>query len=267
MQRINHLWKSGAGGKLIIIAGSLFTFCLLCVCVAIILPPSPTPAVPTAAANAVETYIAGTANALAYLNTPTVAPTSTNMPTLTPVPSATELAAVPQETVPCVYCNLECPRNQGDNYFCIAESQLISDQTLFAKTLRTFCDFKAAYDYCQVLVWTDVNYLPHALPMSEESLYYEVADYSRNSYTGYDCFIIFSQGNEIYRSGVCEAIPTNTAVLIPPTSASTGFDHNRDGKVTCADFSFQSEAQEAYRAGHTQLDGNDNDGRACESLP
>ena len=53
----------------------------------------------------------------------------------------------------------------------------------------------------------------------------------------------------------------------PPTTAPINYDHNGDGKVTCADFSTQSEAQSAYNAGYTRLDGNDNDGRACESLP
>jgi hypothetical protein len=46
-----------------------------------------------------------------------------------------------------------------------------------------------------------------------------------------------------------------------------GFDNNGDGKVTCADFQTQAAAQRAYNAGYTNLDGNDNDGRACESLP
>lgn len=59
-------------------------------------------------------------------------------------------------------------------------------------------------------------------------------------------------------------LPTDTPVV---ASGSSGYDHNGDGKVTCADFSTQAEAQEAYNAGYTRLDGNDNDGRACESLP
>jgi len=56
--------------------------------------------------------------------------------------------------------------------------------------------------------------------------------------------------------------PTDT-----PVPAPTNYDRNGDGKVTCADFSTQAEAQAAYNAGYTNLDGNDNDGLACESLP
>ena len=67
-------------------------------------------------------------------------------------------------------------------------------------------------------------------------------------------------------------IPSPIFPLIPSSGGggsnrSSGYDNNGDGKVTCKDFSTQADAQAAYRAGHEQLDGNDNDGLACESLP
>lgn len=67
--------------------------------------------------------------------------------------------------------------------------------------------------------------------------------------------------------------PTPPATLAPlPTRGPApqqpaSFDSNGDGKVTCADFSTQAAAQRALEAGHKNLDGNDKDGRACESLP
>lgn len=68
--------------------------------------------------------------------------------------------------------------------------------------------------------------------------------------------------------------PAPTATKAPtrkpaPTSApaATNYDTNNDGKVTCADFQTQAQAQAAYNAGYTSLDGSDNDGQACESLP
>jgi len=66
--------------------------------------------------------------------------------------------------------------------------------------------------------------------------------------------------------------PTATIVFIlptqPPSSGGSGnYDNNGDGKVTCADFQTQAAAQQAYNAGYTELDGNDKDGKACESLP
>lgn len=78
------------------------------------------------------------------------------------------------------------------------------------------------------------------------------------------------------------AIPTQTSiptvvipspvVIIPtqqpPSSGGSGsYDNNGDGKVTCKDFQTQAAAQQAYNAGYTNLDGNDNDGKACETLP
>ncbi len=76
-------------------------------------------------------------------------------------------------------------------------------------------------------------------------------------------------------------LPTNTLAPLPtatifieifPTQpqssgGSGNFDSNSDGKITCSDFNYQHEAQQAYNAGYTNLDGNDNDGKACESLP
>jgi hypothetical protein len=63
-------------------------------------------------------------------------------------------------------------------------------------------------------------------------------------------------------------IPTNAPPIIaPPPSSTTGYDNNGDGKVTCADFQTQAAAQQAYNAGYTKLDGNDKDGKACETLP
>lgn len=63
--------------------------------------------------------------------------------------------------------------------------------------------------------------------------------------------------------------PTDAPLTAVPTPVPQrpNYDNNGDGKVTCADFSTQAQAQEAYYAGYTNLDGNDNDGRACESLP
>lgn len=66
--------------------------------------------------------------------------------------------------------------------------------------------------------------------------------------------------------------PTRTATRTPtqaPASGGgqTGFDNNGDGRVTCADFQTRAQAQRAYEAGYRNLDGSDNDGKACEGLP
>jgi len=51
-----------------------------------------------------------------------------------------------------------------------------------------------------------------------------------------------------------------------PAPAAQNFDHNGDGKVTCADFKTQAEAKAALAAGYTKLD-NDGDGTPFESFP
>lgn len=62
--------------------------------------------------------------------------------------------------------------------------------------------------------------------------------------------------------------PTATPPQQTPTRPVEDFDILKpDGQVTCEDFRTQPEAQKAYEAGYTDLDGNDRDGLACESLP
>src|SRR3569623_449722 len=49
-------------------------------------------------------------------------------------------------------------------------------------------------------------------------------------------------------------------------SGSNSSSSSNSSGLTCSQFTYQEDAQEAYRSGATQLDG-DNDGVACESLP
>jgi micrococcal nuclease len=104
------------------------------------------------------------------------------------------------------------------------------------------------------------------------------------------CTPVFKQAEQktsAAKAGMWGAPPTVVYVAPPPAatsqassssgasgaSSSSGasnnnsYDSNGDGKVTCADFQTHSAAQAAYNAGQSQLDGNDKDGKACESLP
>ena len=72
------------------------------------------------------------------------------------------------------------------------------------------------------------------------------------------------------RSSVTSPTGAPRAATVAANSAGSSgnhFDGNGDGRVTCADFRSHAAAQSAYSAGEIQLDGNDNDGKACESLP
>ena len=93
-------------------------------------------------------------------------------------------------------------------------------------------------------------------------------------------FILVVGGFIVGVSSCVRAITGNSNVQVPdrPRAVATSthravatqrpsYDRNGDGSVTCKDFSSQAQAQRAYNAGNFNLDGNDNDGRACESLP
>jgi hypothetical protein len=41
-------------------------------------------------------------------------------------------------------------------------------------------------DFCKLLIWNDVAYIPESLPMTDEQLAKQIADYSRNRNTGLD---------------------------------------------------------------------------------
>src|SRR6266540_3213771 len=83
------------------------------------------------------------------------------------------------ETVPELTTKLECPSSQGEVDFCIIEQRLVADPILLEKIVQAYCDNKGGA-FCKVLMWTDLNYLPSSLPMSDEAVNYEVADYNRN---------------------------------------------------------------------------------------
>jgi endonuclease YncB( thermonuclease family) len=70
-----------------------------------------------------------------------------------------------------------------------------------------------------------------------------------------------------YAMGVFDEADSTTQQAPLATQPPIQYDSNGDGKVTCADFSTHAEAQEAYSTGQTELDGNDGDGQACETLP
>jgi hypothetical protein len=135
-------------------------------------------------------------------------PTQTILPTNTPAITNTPeliLTETPQVSTPdgsCVFCNLDCPANLEGVDFCIVDPQLVADQPLLEATLKTYCDSRSA-DFCKVLVWTDGQYLPSALPMTDIQLNNQAADYSRDKVNGRECLILLSAGAVIYQSEGC----------------------------------------------------------------
>jgi hypothetical protein len=195
MNSIKSFWNSGLTGKIMIAGVGLLILC--CVCTVPILLFSPqtslfTP-IPTAPAFATQVEI----------------PTQIILPTNTPAPINTPeliLTETPQVSTPdsanCAFCNLQCPASQEGIDFCLVDPLLAADQALFEATLKTYCYSKGG-DFCKVLVWTDGQYLPSSLPMTDVQLNNEVADYSLNRATGKECFILLSAGGVIFQSEGC----------------------------------------------------------------
>lgn len=188
MNSIKNFWNSGIVGKVVIGGVGLLVICCVCsIPIAIMSPSTPTPATTEKVSNATQVEI------------PTEIIQSTNMPE----PIMTETLQQSTPAVACIFCNLECPASQGGSDFCLADPKLVADQTLFEETLKTYCDFKGG-DFCEVLVWIDMQYVPSSFPMTDEQLNNEVADYTRNKNTDYDCFILFSAGQVVYQSDGCQ---------------------------------------------------------------
>ena len=194
MNSIKNFWNSSLAGKLTIAGVGLLLLCCVCSIPIVILSPRTLFLAPieTAFPRATQVQI------------PTEIILPTNIPEIINTPELI-LKETPQVSTPdtgCVFCNLECPASQEGIDFCIADPQLVADQALFEATLKAYCDSKSG-DFCKVLVWTNGQYVPSSLPMTDEQLNNEVADYSRNKVTGNDCFILLSAGGVIYQSEGC----------------------------------------------------------------
>jgi len=196
MNSIKNFWNSGLTGKITIAGVGLLLLCCLCSIPIVIFSPQTSMFPPTE-----------TAPTLA-LTTQVEIPTEVILPTNTPEIINTPeliLTETPQGSTPdtgCVFCNLECPASQEGIDFCVADPQLVADQALFEATLKAYCDSRGG-DFCKVLVWTNRQYVPASLPMTDEQLNNEVADYSRNNTTGNECFLLLSAGGVIYQSEGC----------------------------------------------------------------
>jgi hypothetical protein len=194
MSSFKSFWNSGLTGKVTIIGAGLLVLCCLCSVPILIMSPSTSLFAPIGTAPATATQV----------EIPTQIILPTNMPEITNTPELI-LTETPQQATPdigCAFCNMECPSSLEGIDFCIADPQLVADQALFEATLKTYCNAKGG-EFCKALVWTDIQYLPSALPLTDVQLNNEVADYSLNRVTGSECFILLSAGEVIYQSDGC----------------------------------------------------------------
>lgn len=272
MQRIANLWKSSLGGKIVIIILALFTSCCACAGLGSLLPKPEQTATPT------------------ILETSVVLPTSTE--TLTPTIAFTPMMSFKQvslEDFPRVassrfktlqentaelvkiHGELTADINHSTNndwYF--HATAILSAVTFGADELASMTNYPPEYE----------GFHQKMLLISQEgkalfSNYMLALDHQdtnalSNATANLTNMITYLNDANIAITGAMPTAtlqPTATIVFVQPTAATVSYDSNGDGKVTCADFRTQAAAQKAYNAGYTNLDGNDNDGKACETLP
>lgn len=194
MNDLKKFWNSGPLAKIIIAGVGLLVLCCVFGVPILIWSSQTSTIAPIQTALSPTTQVEIPTGIILPTNTPGIINTAELILTETPQLSTPDTG--------CAFCNLECPVSQEGIDLCIVNLQLVADQPLFEATLRTYCDSKGT-DFCKVLVWTDRQYLPSSLPMTEEQLSNEVADYSRNKTTGGECFLLLAAGEVIYQSVGC----------------------------------------------------------------
>ena len=200
MNSIRNFWNSGITGKVIIAGAGLLVLCCLCSIPILIFSPGTSLLAPIQTALIFATQVEIPTQIILLTNTPAInTPEIVNTAEL--ILTETPQVSTP-DTASCAFCNLACPASQEGIDFCKADPQLVADQPLFEATLKAYCDSKGA-DFCKVLVWTDGQYVPSSLPMTDIQLNNGVADYSLNRVNGTTCFILLSAGGVIYQSEGC----------------------------------------------------------------
>jgi len=177
--------KQGIVGKVILGCSSLFVICCLCsVPIGILSPKPPT----TATAEVAST------------------------PLVTQIEQPTEillLTNIPEPTSESYISLLNCAgsggiQNNGQyfNDFCLATGILVNDPEKLELAMREFCKNKET-DFCDINAWADKENVPVSYPLTDSQIATQLAQYKKNNTTGYDCFILFQNGEQKYRSSGC----------------------------------------------------------------
>lgn len=86
--------------------------------------------------------------------------------------------------------------------FCLAKGLLLSDREKLKTTMREFCENKKT-KFCDINTWTDKKNVPTSYPLTDSQLATQLAQYKKNETTGYDCFILYKNGEQVYASSGC----------------------------------------------------------------
>jgi tetratricopeptide (TPR) repeat protein len=97
---------------------------------------------------------------------------------------------------------LTCNFGGGDVYFCTAKGNLANDSGKLESEMRKYCNQREKTG-CMILTWADGENIPVSMPMTDVQVSTQLAQYNKNVLTGYDCFILFKNGEQAYRSTGC----------------------------------------------------------------
>jgi hypothetical protein len=106
----------------------------------------------------------------------------------------------PAWTVPATDASFRRIGGQGMMDFVVITKKLSSDHAQLLMRLENFCNQERP-EWCGVLMWTAESRAPKRPPISRRQLDAEVATYTRNPHTGYDCLQFIKGGDEISHLG------------------------------------------------------------------
>jgi hypothetical protein len=85
---------------------------------------------------------------------------------------------------------------QGQVTFILVSKTLASQRATIEQRARNYCD-NVQPEWCKLLIWKDEKRVPKVLPMSDSQLGAQIASYTRNRATRYDCFLMMKKGEGI----------------------------------------------------------------------
>jgi hypothetical protein len=197
-------------------------------------------------------------------------PTSTLLQPKILVPIATATAApIPEYTIVAV--------PNAIDHMVVIDPEYNHNKQVLLDISKEICSGESV---CVVLFWDDQNKAAQTLPMTDQQLSAQVAQYNVNTNSGLDRLLFCTQGSCDQTSNLILAptstplrLPTRTPASIVPASGSGQAACSCTGDtLNCSDFGSKSSAQACYeycasigRGDIHRLDGN-GDGDACESL-
>src|SRR5262249_16324417 len=102
---------------------------------------------------------------------------------------------------------LECIRRSGLTDLCVAGQGLASNPELLEIKARKYCEDKNQNEskgYCFIMICKDESNVPQFLPMTDDEAKTQIAQYTKNPTTGYDCFLTLNNNEITFRSSGCQ---------------------------------------------------------------